>query len=97
LILENLGINKSELSNLKLNCFNCDVTTFDEIMLSLKQIMQSLTKKYNFKESNLNYIPEFYEDDVLANRVSMDIVLEDIAKIRRKDPEPEIVVETKIS
>jgi len=82
LILEDLNPNLTNLINTNIGFLECDILVFNEttriLNQKLKKHKQSTTENTNYQE-----LTKVSKDDVLTNKVSMDIILENIATIKK--------------
>lgn len=89
LILEDLNIDVIKVIKTKLHYFYCDTSALEETMHALKKITQSLVQKKSPSSPSSDSSLEFSESDLLSNKISADIMLEGVIKIK-KMPEPKV-------
>lgn len=96
LILENLNIDVTKIVKFKLSSFQYNKHLLEEVITSLRNIMQSLSRQATTSNLPLNNNLEFSETDLLTNKISFNVILENIAKIK-KTPAIDAKVEQKKS
>lgn len=82
LILEELKLSNINLLKFKLDYFYCNEVLLEEIKISLDNITQSLNKKSYSENKNIADTFEFSEEELKLNKVSPELLLENLAKIK---------------
>jgi hypothetical protein len=83
LILDNLNVDLIKIIKLKLNYIQYNKFLLEEVINSFRNVMQTLSRKTPISKLSSDKVLEFSETDLLTNKISFNVILENIAKIKK--------------
>lgn len=86
LILEDVAPHIFKETKLKADYLECDDLLFEETIFVLEQISKKFSYRYNLKKKTSSCLVECFVGEALSNRISMDVVLENIVNIKKTPP-----------